>query len=241
MRSARAAIRLGRARARRARRSPLTRADRARRRVRLPGIWSEPRRARAAHGVRGRVSVRPRVPGRRQQRRNHRAPAPAPRSARARRPALRLARTPPAHGATRADPGRSADRLRPPARGELRAAPSARPLRTPPSARADVGTPPHDPASASLPTPLRARPSPGSRAAARRAIEALGRRPIPPPPGVAIAACRAGAGPAAACSSARSQWTEAAPQAGRIRRQAGQASARAEARGARGDSRPSRR
>ena len=142
MRSARAAIRLGRDRARRARRRPSTRAGRARRRVRLPEISSEPRPARAARGVRARVSASQRVRGTRRRPRSRHAPAPVRPSARARWPALRRARTPPAHGATRGDPGRSADRLRPPARGEPRAARSARPPRTPPSEQADAGTRP---------------------------------------------------------------------------------------------------
>ena len=199
MRSARAAIRLGRDRARRARRSPLTRADRARRRVRLRGTSSEPRPARAAHGARERVSAWPRVRGRRQQRRSRHAPAPAPRSARARRPALRRARTPPAHGATRGDPGRSADRLRPPARGEPRAARSARPRRTPPSARADDGTP-LAPSSVSKPSDSTACAAVSGIPSLLRCTptEAQGRRLVLPPPGAATAARRAGAAPAAA-------------------------------------------
>ena len=107
MRSARAAVRLGRDRARPARRSPLTRAGRARHRVRRPGTSSEPRPAHAAHGVRERVSARRRVRGTPQQQRSRHARAPAPLSARARWPRLRRERTPPAHGATRGDPGRS--------------------------------------------------------------------------------------------------------------------------------------
>ena len=136
--------------------------------------------------------------GKPRQRRARPAPAPAPPSARARRLPLRRARTPPARGATRGDPGRSADRLRPPARGEPRAARSGRPSRTPPTAQADDGRSPHRRASASLPTPRRARRSPGSQAAGLRATAAQGRRPVLPPRGAAAAARRVGAAPAAA-------------------------------------------